>query len=763
MSQSFLARHGFRCGTLGSAATLAIAAPTAEGNPDPAAHTGGGRIGFYFGRTASAEKIGVVIMGTERFAMTVAGASVTGDLAVSGSLTVGSFAPTNLSIPGTLAVTGVTTLNNNVVLTGANPATITTTGAADSVRLQVVDMGLGTSVSPAPTAGTASLLIRAEDASLLYLGAGLRLIRNDATQHIQFEVCQSAAGAGEFQFNRSRGSYHLNGTENRANLASNDIVGSVTYNGYFNTNYRRMVQLVTDTVLVTGTAGTTAWDTRWTVLLAAGTAGTAEALTPFIQCVRTKGGVSTLTVPGAVNIGFGAAAGVGVPSPTTFRDIGDTLLTVTAVNGETAFHIVATDPGATGMLVEGDATFTSSVTVVGTLTANSVTPGNLVVNQICVPDGSGAIIGYADFTFDPGSNTIDLNGTITMSGALNVFGNTNLNDTLFVSLTANFDDSTASTDTLTGAVIVVGGVGIGGSLNIGGPQTIADGSASVDAVSGALVVVGGVGIGERLNVTGDVGLAGVVSLTNATGSTTAGTGALVVTGGVGVGGALHVTGVLGLAGIVSVTNATASTTAGTGAVVVTGGVGIGGRLHVTGAVAFAGITSITNATAASSTSTGAVVVTGGVGIGGALHVGGTGTFTGAVSVAASTAAGHATRKDYVDGVYVESLGSNTTTSAAYVAKGTPISITITAGTWLIFYYAEVSNSNANRTNQCAVKQGATVLSESAYANIAASLVGALSGFIRVVIVGSTTYDLHFRTSSNTMTMINARLHARRIA
>lgn len=56
---------GIRLGTLGSASDVPIAFPLAEGDPDVDAHTDASRIGFYGDRSAGAEKVGVVVMGTD--------------------------------------------------------------------------------------------------------------------------------------------------------------------------------------------------------------------------------------------------------------------------------------------------------------------------------------------------------------------------------------------------------------------------------------------------------------------------------------------------------------------------------------------------------------------------------------------------------------------------------------------------------------------------------------------------------------------------
>ncbi len=64
-AQSLLAKLGMRLGTLGSAASLAVAFPLAEGDPSMAAHTSASRVGVYADRTGGAEKMGHVVMGTE--------------------------------------------------------------------------------------------------------------------------------------------------------------------------------------------------------------------------------------------------------------------------------------------------------------------------------------------------------------------------------------------------------------------------------------------------------------------------------------------------------------------------------------------------------------------------------------------------------------------------------------------------------------------------------------------------------------------------
>jgi hypothetical protein len=62
-AQSFLAKNGLRLGALGSNADLAMAAPLAAGDPNPAAHTDASRIGWFFTRGGT-PSVGEVVSGT---------------------------------------------------------------------------------------------------------------------------------------------------------------------------------------------------------------------------------------------------------------------------------------------------------------------------------------------------------------------------------------------------------------------------------------------------------------------------------------------------------------------------------------------------------------------------------------------------------------------------------------------------------------------------------------------------------------------------
>jgi len=75
-AQSFLAKNGMRTAVLGSDSDLAIAAPLAAGDNDPAAHTDANRIGWFFDRTVSTEGITAIILGVQKFKVDPEGVNV---------------------------------------------------------------------------------------------------------------------------------------------------------------------------------------------------------------------------------------------------------------------------------------------------------------------------------------------------------------------------------------------------------------------------------------------------------------------------------------------------------------------------------------------------------------------------------------------------------------------------------------------------------------------------------------------------------------
>ncbi len=86
-SQSLCGKMGLRTAVLGSLAYLAVAAPLSNGDESMAAHTGATRIGEYYDRTGGAEKIGMVVMGSEVLSVGVAGVTAQVPLSTPASAT----------------------------------------------------------------------------------------------------------------------------------------------------------------------------------------------------------------------------------------------------------------------------------------------------------------------------------------------------------------------------------------------------------------------------------------------------------------------------------------------------------------------------------------------------------------------------------------------------------------------------------------------------------------------------------------------------
>ncbi len=102
--QSFLNKMGMRLGILGSAASLAIAAPLANGDYNPSCHTDAARIGVYFDRTLGSEKIALIVGGNTGPIFTRNGSAV--DALFGGTVTIGmGTAGVNFNMNGAAATT----------------------------------------------------------------------------------------------------------------------------------------------------------------------------------------------------------------------------------------------------------------------------------------------------------------------------------------------------------------------------------------------------------------------------------------------------------------------------------------------------------------------------------------------------------------------------------------------------------------------------------------------------------------------------------
>ena len=226
-------------------------------------------------------------------------------------------------------------------------------------------------------------------------------------------------------------------------------------------------------------------------------------------------------------------------------------------------NIIMRDNGD-GKLHIRDITDNSDAVLVGTVSAVSVTDGNIQIGTNHIesintdgpvsirPNGAGVLVfasnlvsagkGYSDFTIAtglamPGQYGVTYaNANIILSpGRVGLYsGNVYINQT------------TPATSPTTGALQVVGGAGIQGALYTGGYINTAGNIVSTGAVHNSLTVNGATQLNSTLGVTG------VTQVTNATNSTGASSGALQVSGGAYIAQDLWVTGNLYAGNVVGI-------------------------------------------------------------------------------------------------------------------------------------------------------------------------------------------------------------------
>ena len=159
---------------------------------------------------------------------------------------------------------------------------------------------------------------------------------------------------------------------------------------------------------------------------------------------------------------------------------------------------------------------------------NATISGNLDVTgdtSISTLDSSGA----TSLATSSGAVNIASSGAITtVKGTLNVDEAVTLDSTLDVTGVTNLNNTTQSSSSNTGALVIDGGVGIAKNLNVGGTVdvtgatsmaaissdgvvTLSDNTTSSSSTTGALKVTGGVGITENLNVGGTFNVTGAAT------------------------------------------------------------------------------------------------------------------------------------------------------------------------------------------------------------------------------------------------------------
>lgn len=129
--QSFLAKAGLRLGLVGSAASLAIAAPLAANNYNPSCHSDAARIGWYFDRTVGAEQLGMVVGGTPALLIYFGNPSTTLNYQVNSPSPVCTVGDGTGVITTVLNAT-VTTRNYKMVTNSVNRLSVACTQGAES-------------------------------------------------------------------------------------------------------------------------------------------------------------------------------------------------------------------------------------------------------------------------------------------------------------------------------------------------------------------------------------------------------------------------------------------------------------------------------------------------------------------------------------------------------------------------------------------------------------------------------------------------------
>lgn len=236
-AQSFPARLGLRLGILGSAASLAIVAPLANNDLSMAAHTDASRIGLYFDRTGAAEKIGVVVMGTESLAVTAAGIRLPVGAGAGSVLT--SDASGNASwaaVPGAALTatrvgygSGANTLTGDALFTYDGKTLSLTPAALSGVQATaILSLAQTWNTTGAPTAILLGITETASDAASLLMDLQVGAIS-------QFKVSKAGAvtAVSDSYFNgvrvgRGAGSVASNTVVGAGALAANTIATSNT-------------------------------------------------------------------------------------------------------------------------------------------------------------------------------------------------------------------------------------------------------------------------------------------------------------------------------------------------------------------------------------------------------------------------------------------------------------------------------------------------------------------------------------------------------
>jgi hypothetical protein len=418
---------GIRFVSLGSAANLLIAAPITDGDPDPAANTDAARIGWYFDRTVSAEKMAAVVLGTESLAIydsgitalevRSSGNTLVGDTDASAFLGLARFSGANARIRAGYGADG--TQNSTGLVISVRDA-----GGTDVDAITVdLDGNVSFAASPVVTGLTANRILVSSAASEITTAAALTdgqlLIGSTGVAPVAATLIAGANvtilnGAGTITISSTGGSGSPGGAD--TNVQYNNAGG---FAGAANFAWDNG----TNTLTVVGTiVGTTV-------------SGTTITSSGIVNAPLGAVGTPSYTFTGDLDTGIysPAANQVGVSTSGVLRlTVSDTAITSTLIN-----ILPATTAGAASTRlphgtvpsapVNGDLWTTSAGLFVR---INGLTVGPLAASTGGTPGGlttqvqynnAGSFGGSSSFTFNSGSGLVTAT-TFTSTANLNAGG-----------------------------------------------------------------------------------------------------------------------------------------------------------------------------------------------------------------------------------------------------------------------------------------------------------------------------------------------------
>lgn len=312
MEQSTLAPNGLRTGTLGTVSSLAFAAPLAEGDYSETARTSASRIGWYFDRTASVEKLAIVVMGTERLSIGVSSLTYNGAPVITGTIGSNQVAVGS----GTSQVAGASNFTwdgTSLSITTAGAQLIVGNGSSGSASAyfhgaagteRAINFRTGSSNRWRLRANTV-----AEGGS--NAGSNLELVAyDDAGTQIDIPLSIARAAGGAITVARTLAASAITCTTLSASayVTANRSTAGDLFAGYFSSAYKYQVE-----VDASGNPQVNLRNSGGTVFFLLNTTGLAVGANGFTgsERLRVSGGTATTPAAGDVCIGNGEIRAAG--------------------------------------------------------------------------------------------------------------------------------------------------------------------------------------------------------------------------------------------------------------------------------------------------------------------------------------------------------------------------------------------------------------------------------------------------------------------